>query len=93
MVRGRTVLLLLYRRPSELYLGAYNSLSSAYSDYYSVELRPMCGIFRFQGGIYVVNLLDQFAATYSILIAVFFEAVAVSWIYGELDSSISPLNP
>ncbi|XP_022668208.1 sodium-dependent dopamine transporter-like [Varroa destructor] len=35
-----------------------------------------------EGGLYVVNLLDQFAATYSILIAVFFEAVAVSWIYG-----------
>lgn len=42
------------------------------------------GTSRLQGGIYVVNLLDQFAATYSILIAVFFEAVAVSWIYGEL---------
>lgn len=35
-----------------------------------------------QGGVYVVNLLDRYAASYSILIAVFFEAVAVSWIYG-----------
>ncbi|XP_037567239.1 sodium-dependent dopamine transporter [Dermacentor silvarum] len=35
-----------------------------------------------QGGVYVVNMLDRYAASYSILIAVFFEAVAVSWIYG-----------
>ncbi|XP_064461237.1 sodium-dependent dopamine transporter-like [Ornithodoros turicata] len=35
-----------------------------------------------QGGVYVVTLLDRYAASYSILIAVFFEAIAVSWIYG-----------
>lgn len=35
-----------------------------------------------QGGFYFFQLLDKFAAGYSILIAVFFEAVAVSWIYG-----------
>ncbi|CAH1800555.1 unnamed protein product [Owenia fusiformis] len=34
------------------------------------------------GGAYVVNLLDRYAAGYSILIAVFFEAIAVSWFYG-----------
>lgn len=33
-------------------------------------------------GIYIVELLQNYAAFYSIIIAVFFEAVAVSWIYG-----------
>jgi len=35
-----------------------------------------------QGGFYFFNLLDRFAASYSILIAVLFETIAVSWIYG-----------
>lgn len=35
-----------------------------------------------QGGVYVVELLDRYAASYSILFAVFCESIAVSWIYG-----------
>ncbi|XP_063596252.1 sodium-dependent dopamine transporter-like [Penaeus indicus] len=35
-----------------------------------------------QGGYYVFSLLDRYAAGYSILFAVFCEAIAVSWIYG-----------
>ncbi|XP_057374911.1 sodium-dependent dopamine transporter-like [Daphnia carinata] len=35
-----------------------------------------------QGGFYFFNLLDRFAAGFSILIAVLFESIAVSWIYG-----------
>lgn len=35
-----------------------------------------------QGGFYFFQLLDKYAAGYSILIAVLFETVAVSWIYG-----------
>lgn len=35
-----------------------------------------------QGGFYFFQLLDRYAAGYSILIAVLFESVAVSWIYG-----------
>ncbi|CAG7711382.1 unnamed protein product [Allacma fusca] len=35
-----------------------------------------------QGGFYFFNLLERYAAGYSILFAVFFEAIAVSWIYG-----------
>ena len=38
---------------------------------------------RVQGGFYVFSLLERFAAEYSILIAVFFESIAVSWIYGK----------
>ncbi|KAH9635344.1 hypothetical protein HF086_017910 [Spodoptera exigua] len=34
------------------------------------------------GGFYFFQLLDRYAAGYSILVAVFFEAIAVSWIYG-----------
>ncbi|KAK7474555.1 hypothetical protein BaRGS_00034200, partial [Batillaria attramentaria] len=34
-----------------------------------------------EGGLYVVNLMDRFAAGYSILFAVFFETLAVSWAY------------
>lgn len=35
-----------------------------------------------QGGVYVVELLDRYAAGYSILVAVFCESIVVSWIYG-----------
>ncbi|XP_050074035.1 sodium-dependent dopamine transporter isoform X2 [Anopheles maculipalpis] len=38
-----------------------------------------------QGGFYFFQLLDRYAAGYSILIAVFFEAIAVSWIYGTVQ--------
>lgn len=35
-----------------------------------------------QGGFYFFHLLDRYAAGYSMLIAVLFESIAVSWIYG-----------
>ncbi|XP_045474082.1 sodium-dependent dopamine transporter isoform X2 [Harmonia axyridis] len=35
-----------------------------------------------QGGFYFFHLLDRYAAGYSMLFAVFFESIAVSWIYG-----------
>ena len=35
-----------------------------------------------QGGAYVVTLMDRYAAGISILFAVFFETLAVSWAYG-----------
>lgn len=35
-----------------------------------------------EGGALVVNLMDNFAAGYSILFAVFFETMVVSWAYG-----------
>ncbi|XP_041349203.1 sodium-dependent dopamine transporter-like [Gigantopelta aegis] len=40
-----------------------------------------------QGGAYVVTLMDRFAAGYSILFAVFFETLAVSWAYGVVKFS------
>ncbi|OQV25275.1 Sodium-dependent dopamine transporter [Hypsibius exemplaris] len=35
-----------------------------------------------QGGFYIVQLLDSYAAGYSLMLAVFLECIAVSWIYG-----------
>ena len=37
-----------------------------------------------QGGAYIVTLMDRYAAGYSILFAVFFEALEVSWFYGKI---------
>jgi hypothetical protein len=37
-----------------------------------------------QGGFYFFHLLDRYAAGYSMLFAVLFETIAVSWIYGTL---------
>ncbi|KAK6638197.1 hypothetical protein RUM44_008625 [Polyplax serrata] len=36
-----------------------------------------------QGGFYFFHLLDRYAAGYSMLFAVFFESIAVAWIYGN----------
>lgn len=36
-----------------------------------------------QGGIYILTLLDKYAAGTSILFAVLVEAIGVSWFYGE----------
>ncbi|KAG8199648.1 hypothetical protein JTE90_009479 [Oedothorax gibbosus] len=52
-------------------------VAALFSFYFIIGL-PSCT----QGGAYVVQLLDRYAAGYSILFAVFFEAIAVSWIYG-----------
>ncbi|CAL4064340.1 unnamed protein product, partial [Meganyctiphanes norvegica] len=35
-----------------------------------------------QGGFYIFEILERYAAGSSILVAVFFEAIAISWIYG-----------
>ena len=38
--------------------------------------------FCLQGGFYIFSLLENYAAGLSLLVTVFFEAVAVSWVYG-----------
>ncbi|XP_022230124.1 sodium-dependent dopamine transporter [Drosophila obscura] len=59
------------RKNRELFVAALFSL------YFVVGLASCT-----QGGFYFFHLLDRYAAGYSILVAVFFEAIAVSWIYG-----------
>lgn len=39
-------------------------------------------VFLLKGGAYVVSLMDRYAAGYSILFAVFFESLVLSWAYG-----------
>src|SRR6266571_4746782 len=45
-----------------------------------------------QGGFYFFNLLERYAAGYSILVAVLFEAIAVSWIYGKFSIPIQGMG-
>lgn len=40
-------------------------------------------VFLLKGGAYVVSLMDRYAAGYSILFAVFFESMVLSWAYGK----------
>ena len=42
----------------------------------------ICPFYVPQGGIYIFSLLENYAAGLSLLTTVFFEAVAVSWVYG-----------
>ena len=39
-------------------------------------------VFVLQGGMYMVQLLDNYAASYSVLILGFIESVTLAWIYG-----------
>ncbi|KAJ8312840.1 LOW QUALITY PROTEIN: hypothetical protein KUTeg_010213 [Tegillarca granosa] len=61
----------ILKKYRELFVGALFSL------YFIVGLS-----FCTQGGAFVVNLMDKYAAGYSILFAVFFESLVVSWAYG-----------
>lgn len=56
-------------------------------------LSPLCLFFSsLQGGIYVLTLLDKYAAGTSILFGVLIEAIGVSWFYGMKFSSILELS-
>ncbi|XP_046366329.2 sodium-dependent dopamine transporter-like [Haliotis rufescens] len=61
----------ILKRHRELFVGGLFTL------YFFVGLASCA-----KGGAYVVTLFDKFAAGYSILFAVFFETLAVSWAYG-----------
>ena len=37
-----------------------------------------------EGGYYIVELLNNYSAVYSIMLAVLIENIAVAWIYGKL---------
>ncbi|XP_062601592.1 sodium-dependent dopamine transporter-like [Saccostrea cucullata] len=59
------------RKHREIFVGALFSL-------YMIVGLAFCT----QGGAYVVSLMDKYAAGYSILFAVFFESLVLSWAYG-----------
>ena len=40
-------------------------------------------VLYFQGGMYMLQLMDNYAATYSTLIIGLCECIALGWIYGE----------
>ncbi|XP_048746664.2 sodium-dependent dopamine transporter-like isoform X1 [Ostrea edulis] len=61
----------ILRKHRELFVGALFAL-------YMIVGLAFCT----QGGAYVVSLMDKYAAGYSILFAVFFESLVLSWAYG-----------
>lgn len=46
--------------------------------------RPLTELVLFQGGAYVVKLLEEYATGPAVLTVVFIEAIAVSWFYGKI---------
>ena len=42
----------------------------------------LTNVLRFQGGIYIFQLLDDYTAKFSLMYLAFFETLAVIWIYG-----------
>lgn len=47
-----------------------------------IDFKP----FFLQGGMYVVQLFDNYAATYSLLAIGLAECLALSWVYGKFNS-------
>lgn len=63
------------------------------SSWFVLEFPRMhLGFFRFQGGLFYVALMDTFAAGTSLILVVFFEAVAVAWVYGNVPPNYSLLH-
>ena len=67
-----------------------NSLKFKSLKYYITYRMNVC--ISSKGGAYVVNLMDKYAVGYSILVAVFLETIAVSWLYGKIWKKIVMLN-
>ena len=39
----------------------------------------------FQGGMYVLQLMDWYSASFSVLIIAMIECIVINWIYGRLS--------
>lgn len=49
---------------------------------------PQCS----RGGIYVMQLFDNYSAGYSLMIVSFFELIAIAWIYGNSSVMLPVIN-
>ena len=47
-------------------------------------------VFVFQGGVYMLQLIDNYAATYSVLIIGLCECLALSYVYGQSNVQSQP---
>lgn len=57
-----------------------------------LSLTPLAGIFLLQGGLFYITFMDTFAAGTSLILVVFFEAVAVAWVYGKSHVLLTALD-
>ena len=51
------------------------------TNYYSKIMYAL--IFLLQGGIYVLQIIDWYCASFSLMLISFTECLAISWVYGE----------
>ncbi len=45
-------------------------------------------LFSFQGGQYVIALIDKYATSFPLLTVAFLETIVISWVYGASHISI-----
>jgi SNF family Na+-dependent transporter len=62
----------ILRKKREIFVGVLFS-------FYMIVGIPSCT----QGGYYIVELFNNYSATYSIIVAVIVENIAVAWFYGN----------
>lgn len=44
----------------------------------------ICCSFTFQGGMYVLQLMDTYAASWAVFIMAILECIIIAWLYGML---------
>jgi SNF family Na+-dependent transporter len=64
------------RRKREIFVGCLFT-------FYFIVGFPSCT----EGGYYIVELLNNYSAVYSIMVAVLIENIAVAWVYGITNNN------